>query len=152
MQEENNDFSDDEEGQPKAKEANTAARKRNLKFTDTDGEKTLEPAEKIDLAKYDVMHMVDPLFKQTTQKFDDLTIGNLMGASLGINSDLMLMLDSEMVKSSSKRNQDDFQEIAEKDGEYKSILDGALSKISDFFTENKINLDQDPILKNSNIS
>ena len=96
--------------------------------------------------------MVDPLFKQTTQKFDDLTIGNLMGASLGINSDLMLMLDSEMVKSSSKRNQDDFQEIAEKDSEYKSILDGALSKISDSFTENKINLDQDPILKNSNIS
>lgn len=40
--------------------------------------------------------MLDPLFKQTCQKFDELSIGNLMTSTLNINSHLLIQLDSKM--------------------------------------------------------
>ena len=80
-----------------AKETKSSAnRKRVLKFTDTQGEKTLETKEKLDLAKYDTVNMIDPLFKKTTQMFDGITASKLMSAILPINEDLRLLLDSNM--------------------------------------------------------
>ena len=43
--------------------------------------------------------MVDPLFRQTTQKFDEVSMSSLLSSRLSINSGLMLMLDSAMPMS-----------------------------------------------------
>ena len=52
--------------------------------------KTLVDSESLDLKKYDTVNQVDPLFHKTTQKYDDMHQGNLMGAQLSVNSDLLL--------------------------------------------------------------
>lgn len=52
-----------EKGEPNF---NTTNRKRHLKFTETQGLKTLVDSASLDLKKYDTVNMVDPLFKQTT--------------------------------------------------------------------------------------
>lgn len=97
------DFSEDEAGEgglggdPRREakiNANTTNRKRNLKFSENDGKKTLVDSNSLDVKAYDTVSLVDPLFKQTTQKYDEMKIGNLMGASLSISSDLLLQLDS----------------------------------------------------------
>lgn len=44
----------------------------------------------IDLKDYDKVNMIDPLFKKTTQKFDEMHQGNLMSSTLAINSMLQL--------------------------------------------------------------
>jgi hypothetical protein len=38
--------------------------------------------------------MIDPLFKQTTAKFDEMGMGSLMSSKLSTNSDLLMQLDS----------------------------------------------------------
>ena len=38
-------------------------RRRVIKFTESNGDKTLEPAEKLNQKKVDTLHMFDPLFK-----------------------------------------------------------------------------------------
>ena len=40
--------------------------------------------------------MLDPLFKQTTQRFDEMGMGSLMGSTLSVNSHLLMQLDSQM--------------------------------------------------------
>ena len=67
-----------------------------LKFTDNQGEKTLDKPENLNLSAYDTELFIDPLFRQTTQKFDEMSMGSLMSSRLNINSGLMLMLDSSM--------------------------------------------------------
>lgn len=64
-----------------------------MKFSDGQGEKTLEKNEaniNIDLSKFDMELMTDPLFKQTTAKFDEVSMGSLMISRLNINSDLLV--------------------------------------------------------------
>jgi len=39
---------------------------------------------------------VDPLFKQTTARFDEMSLGSLMSSRLSINSELLIQLDSQM--------------------------------------------------------
>ena len=101
----NDDFSDDEENQPvigakSAKvEASTNRKLRKFKFSQSDGEKTMEKLENLDIKKYDLTMMTDPLFKKTRQKFDELGIGNLMTSTLNIDSQLLMQLDSELTKS-----------------------------------------------------
>ena len=56
----------------------------------------MEKLENIDIKKYDLNTILDPLFKKTSQKFDELGPGNLMTSSLNINSHLLLQLDSQM--------------------------------------------------------
>ena len=67
------DFSDDENPNREKKETKIR-QKRTIKLTVKEGEATLEPEEKIDLKKYDHdKTAADPIFKQITKKFDDLT-------------------------------------------------------------------------------
>jgi hypothetical protein len=53
-------------------EASTNRKLRKFKFSQSDGEKTMEKLENIDIKKYDKNSMYDPLFKKTSQKFDEL--------------------------------------------------------------------------------
>jgi hypothetical protein len=57
--------------------------------------------------------------------------GNLMGASLSVNSDLLLMLDSEMVNmAKQRRRSDEFgADPVENDGVYRNILSEKLGGI-----------------------
>ena len=59
----------------------------------------MENLENLDIKKYDLTMMTDPLFKKTRQKFDELGIGNLMTSTLNIDSQLLMQLDSELTKS-----------------------------------------------------
>jgi hypothetical protein len=68
-----------------------------LKFTDAQGQKTLDKPENLVLdANFDTEAMVDPLFKQTTQRFDEMSLGSLLSSKLSINSQLLIQLDSQM--------------------------------------------------------
>jgi hypothetical protein len=69
-------------------------KKRVLKFSDCQGEKTLDKLENINLQSLESEAMVDPLFRQTTQMFDEISLGSLMTSKLNINNTLILMLDS----------------------------------------------------------
>lgn len=70
-----------------------------LKFSDGQGEKTLDKLANINMSYLDSEAMVDPLFRQTTQKFDEVSMSSLLSSKLSINSGLMLMLDSSMPMS-----------------------------------------------------
>lgn len=59
----------------------------------------MEKAENLDIKKYDLTMMTDPLFKKTRQKFDELGIGNLMSSTLNVDSQLLIQMDSEMAKN-----------------------------------------------------
>ena len=52
-------------------------------------------------ANFDTEAMVDPLFKQTTQRFDEMSMGSLLTSRLAINSELLIQLDSSMPQLSS---------------------------------------------------
>jgi len=47
-------------------------KKRYLKFNDSQGLKTLEKPDNINLSAFEADIFIDPLFKQTTQKFDEM--------------------------------------------------------------------------------
>jgi condensin complex subunit 2 len=66
-----------------------------LKFTDGQGEKTLDKPENLVIdANFDTEAMVDPLFKQTTAKFDEMSLGSLMCSRLSVNADMLIQMDS----------------------------------------------------------
>ena len=101
--------------------------------------------------------MIDPLFKQTTMKFDDTHLGNLMGSTLNVNSDLLLQLDSEMInvlkkKSGSSEAEPDQMEDAnispEMKTEYKSILAKKFTTLKPVFTDQNAQQSQsnDPLI------
>lgn len=50
-------------------------------------------------ASVDAELLIDPLFRQMTQKFDEISMGNLMSSRLNANSDLLIQLDSSMPQS-----------------------------------------------------
>jgi hypothetical protein len=68
-----------------------------LKFKDSQGEKTLEKEEKLNFKNLDIQSMFDPLFYKTTKKFDDLSMGKLLGSTLNINSNVLLKMDSSEI-------------------------------------------------------
>jgi condensin complex subunit 2 len=75
--------SDDEEGKQNAGGANAdqnEPKRRKLKFSEKDGEKTLDRLENINLSSFDTQHLVDPLFKKTTRMFDEMTLTSLMSS------------------------------------------------------------------------
>ena len=65
-------------------------KKRVLKFTDSQGLKTLESEKNLNVVTFDTEAMIDPLFKQTTQKFDEMGIGCLMTSRLNVSSELQI--------------------------------------------------------------
>jgi len=50
----------------------------------------LDKEENINLVSLENEIMVDPLFRQTTQKFDEMSLGSLMSSRLNINSELII--------------------------------------------------------------
>ena len=50
----------------------------------------MEKLENLDIKKYDLTMMTDPLFKKTRQKFDELGVGNLMSSTLNVDSQLLI--------------------------------------------------------------
>ncbi|CDW83022.1 UNKNOWN [Stylonychia lemnae] len=71
-------------------------KKRILKFNESQGEKTLDKPENLNVVQFDTELMIDPLFKLTTQKFDEMSLGALMTSRLNINSELLIQFDSQM--------------------------------------------------------
>ena len=69
---------------------------RKIHYSETQGEKTLCADEALDVDKYETANMLDPLFKQTTQRFDEMGMGSLMSSTLSVNSHLLMQLDSQM--------------------------------------------------------
>jgi hypothetical protein len=95
------DDGDDQEvqNQPENNEnqnANNPKKKRVLKFTDTQGEKTLEKEENLIASQLESELLIDPLFKQTTQKFDEMSLSSLLTSRLNINPELLIQFDSQM--------------------------------------------------------
>ena len=61
------------------------------------GKRTLDKEENITTRDFDEETMlVDPLFKQKTKQFDDLSQSNLLTATLAVDSNLLLTLDSQL--------------------------------------------------------
>ena len=60
------------------------------------GEKTLDKESNLNLNNFDqmILHQVDPLFKKTTQRFDEMSLSTLMSSTLDVSSNLQLQLDS----------------------------------------------------------
>ena len=52
------------------------------------------------MMSFDTQHEVDPLFRKTTQKFDEMRIGNLMSSTLSTTPNLLLELDSHTTYTS----------------------------------------------------
>ena len=142
----NDDFSDDEENQPgigakSAKVETTTNRKlRKFKFSQSDGEKTMEKLENLDIKTYDLTLMTDPLFKKTRQKFDELGIGNLMTSTLNIDSQLLIQMDSEMTKSKPIKK-GELEVIQEEESQNSQQIENLqscnyLSSLNSFFAKN----------------
>jgi hypothetical protein len=50
----------------------------------------------VNLSSIESQVFIDPLFKQTTQKFDEMGQGSLLGSRLNVTPHLLLQLDSQM--------------------------------------------------------
>ena len=88
-------------GQPKKKKTKT------IKFDlGKSGLKTLEKEANISSATVDTQHQIDPLFRKKTQKFDDLSMSNLMTSTLNVNSNLLIQLDSQMAYEVKDKDKD----------------------------------------------
>lgn len=86
----------DANGNPINEEELKKRQKRNFLYkAGKGGERTLETVRAITLDSFDTAHEKDPLFKKTTQKFDEMRIGNLMSSTLSTTSTLLLQLDSQ---------------------------------------------------------
>jgi condensin complex subunit 2 len=81
------DYEDGGDNQPGS---DKKRKKKKLVFTDKQGEKTLDKLENINIDHFDTEAMIDPLFKQTTAKFDEMGLGSLMSSKLNVNSDLLI--------------------------------------------------------------
>lgn len=84
------DEEDDEaDGNPIAGDEGRKKQRRAI-FKNNGGDRTLESVKNITLDSFDIQHEKDPLFKRTTQKFDEMRIGNLMTSTLSTTSSLLL--------------------------------------------------------------
>jgi len=96
------DGGDGQNGENRNQEsAEKKKRKLKIKFSDKDGQKTLESVKAITLSSFETQFDADPLFRKTTQKFDESRIGSLMSSTLNCNSDLLIQLDSKMANVAS---------------------------------------------------
>ncbi len=86
----NNGDEDNDYNETGNQNSNNKKKKRVLKFTDTQGERTLEKEKNLNVVQFDTELMIDPLFRQTTQKFDEMSMGSLMTSRLSISSDLLI--------------------------------------------------------------
>ena len=90
----------DEDGNPIAGGSERKKTQRRLRFKENQGLATLEQEKNISVTSFDTQHEVDPLFRQTTQKFDEMRIGNLMSSTLTTTPTLLLQLDSHTAYTS----------------------------------------------------
>jgi hypothetical protein len=67
---------------------------RKLKFAENQGEKTLDKLSNLNLETFDTLHEIDPLFRQTTQMFDEMSHWSRLCGMLGTSPELILLLDS----------------------------------------------------------
>ena len=70
--------------------------------------------------------MIDPLFKKTTQLFDGVTASKLMSATLPVNEDLRLLLDSNMKNIGKEEDRKSQEFNSAPDQEYRSLLSKSL--------------------------
>jgi hypothetical protein len=75
-----------------------AKRRQKIKFNESDGARTLDKPENINLSCFDVQHLVDPLFKKTTRMFDEMSLSTLLTSQLHCTSSLLLQLDSNIAR------------------------------------------------------
>ena len=90
----------DEDGNPIEGANGKKKQAQKIRFKDSQGQRTLEQEKHITLTSFDTQHEVDPLFRKTTQKFDEMRIGNLMSSTLSVTHNLLLQLDSQMTYTS----------------------------------------------------
>ena len=77
------------------KSKKTKKKIRQIVIGENLGKRTLDKEENITTRDFDDETMlVDPLFKQKTKQFDDLSQSNLLTATLAVDSNLLLTLDS----------------------------------------------------------
>ncbi len=71
-------------------------KKRVIKYSDGQGEKTLEKLDNINKTvwEHSLEFAIDPLFKKTMQKLDEGTDKNYYLSRIGINSNLEVVIDS----------------------------------------------------------
>lgn len=74
------------------------------------GTKTLDRETNINLASFDTEHLVDPLFKKTTRMFDEMSLSTLMSSTLEISPNLILQIDSTIVKALTEKIVDEPKE------------------------------------------
>ena len=67
-----------------------------MKFTESQGLKTLEKRENLDYKKFDVININRHLFGQTTKKFDDLSMYNMLSSILNINNEILFQFVYQM--------------------------------------------------------
>ena len=65
-------------------------RRQKIKFNASDGDKTLEKLENLNLSSFDTQHLVDPLFRKTTKMFDEMSMSTLMSSQLSTTPQLLL--------------------------------------------------------------
>ena len=105
--------SEDEEGKRDGGAANAdqlEPKRRKLKFSEHQGEKTLERIENINLSSFDTQHLVDPLFKKTTRMFDEMSLSTLMSSQLQSTPNLLLQIDSSISSALSSKIQTEPEE------------------------------------------
>ena len=67
---------------------------RKIKFAENQGEKTLEKLQNLNVVQFDTQHDVDPLFRQTTQMFDQMSHWTRLCGTLSISPQLIMQFDS----------------------------------------------------------
>ena len=70
-----------------------------------------------------ILHQVDPLFKKTTQRFDEMSLSTLMSSTLDLSSNLQLQLDSFL---SSEGKLKDFETNLSQSGQNKESTENAV--------------------------
>ena len=88
--------SEDPDGLREPAEEKKKKRVLRLGQTHAGGERTLEREANLNVASFDTQHEVDPLFRKTTQKFDEMGLSTLMSSTLNATPGLLLQLDSHM--------------------------------------------------------
>ena len=87
----------EEEGKNEEELNEKKTKRRRVLFKEGDGSKTLEENDKhICIKKYDMVNMVDPLFKKTTGMFDDNRPSSIFTANSSVTPSLLLKFDSSM--------------------------------------------------------
>ena len=124
------------EGDEKKKQKKTTY----LKFKENEGLKTLESNLKnITMTSFDTQHEVDPLFKKTTQMFDDVSNSNLLSGTLQTTPSLLLQLDSHMAHTANEQEDKEISKLASEQGtssRYSKLVNSYIGIIRETFDIN----------------